>query len=113
VTETIVPLRIRGHTVYLSADLLHPTAGGDHEVEIAGYRQTADEVLEGVASFAQEMVDKLRDVDVSKVTVQFGCEFGVESGSLVAVIGKASARSAVTIGLEWSSSTLLGWCRFG
>jgi hypothetical protein len=37
---------------------------------------------------------------------EFGCEFAVESGTLVAVVGKASGRSAFKVGLEWSAPTV-------
>jgi hypothetical protein len=37
-----------------------------------------------------------------KVSVEFGCEFAVESGGFIAVIGKASAKSTFTVGLEWT-----------
>jgi hypothetical protein len=32
---------------------------------------------------------------------RFGCEFALESGSFVAVVGKASAASTFSVELEW------------
>ena len=43
----------------------------------------------------------MQSTDASKVSVQFGCEVLVESGQFVAVIGRASSKAAITVGLEW------------
>lgn len=98
--EVLIPVAVGGQIVYVAA--MDDRGRSGDEVEIAASRPTLDGVLAGVKAFAQEAVEKLRDADVSRVTVEFGCEFAVESGSLVAVIGKAGAKSVMKVSLEWS-----------
>ncbi|MFF4840954.1 hypothetical protein [Streptomyces collinus] len=40
------------------------------------------------------VVGRLREAHATRTRVQFGCEFALESGSVVAVVGKARAASA-------------------
>src|SRR5262245_16523267 len=100
--ETLLPMHVGGQFVYIAVrDLDAPLVGGQ-EREIAGRRATLDEALAGVKAFAQQTIDELHHLDATKVAVEFGCEFVVESGSVFAVIGKASAMSAMKVSLEWS-----------
>ncbi len=99
----LVPLELRGHKVYLSVQQVdEPVREPGHEVEIASRQPKIEQVLDGLAVFAQEVVDRLRSTEASKVSVEFGCEIAVESGTFVAVLGKASAKSAFRITLEWT-----------
>jgi hypothetical protein len=99
----LVPIEVGGQKIYLSVRAVEPAGGepGD-EREIAYRKPRLEQVLDGLAVFAQEIVGRFQGTNASKVTVQFGCEVVVESGTLVAVIGKASATSAITVGLEWA-----------
>jgi hypothetical protein len=72
------------------------------EVEVAGRRPTLNDVVEGITVVAQEISRGLRATDADRVTVEFGCDFGWETGSVVAVFGKATGTSAVKVGLEWN-----------
>jgi hypothetical protein len=95
----LVPVDIDGRTVYLTA---RQKGGSGEEREIADRRPRLESVLSGAASFAKQVVDTFQDTGASKVSVEFGCEFALESGTFVAVIGKASTKSTLTIGLEWA-----------
>jgi hypothetical protein len=97
----LVPVSLGEYTVYLSVPV---TRLGDEE-DIVARAPDLDSMLGGIAAFAAELTTRLRTTDVSKISVEFGCEFGVESGGFVAVIGKASAKSAVKVGLEWVKPT--------
>lgn len=99
---TVIPVEAGGRVVYLSARDAESTRAGGEETEIAARRPNLDGVLEGVRAFAEQTVEQLRGTDVSRVTVEFGCEFAVESGSIIAVIGKAGAKSVMKVSLEWS-----------
>ncbi len=99
--ETLVPLQVRGRTVYIAAHRAGMPGRVGQETEISAQRPALDDVLGGVTAFAEELVDRLRQVEVSKVTVEFGCEMAVESGALIAVVGKASGKSSIKVGLEW------------
>jgi Trypsin-co-occurring domain 1 len=97
----LIPVDIAGQTVYLSVREIYGTSGARGEREIADRRPHLENVLGGVTNFAKEVVGRLQKTGASKVSVEFGCEFAVESGAFVAVIGKASSRSTLTVGLEW------------
>ncbi|WP_157743967.1 CU044_2847 family protein [Micromonospora zamorensis] len=98
----LVEVQLDDHTLFmLSEDVGQPSRIG-HEVEIAGQCPSLDGALDAVAELAQKISSKLQDEQMSKITVEFGCEFAVNSGSFVAVIGKASAKSAFKVTLEWS-----------
>jgi hypothetical protein len=49
--------------------------------------------------------EQARQSTASRVTLEFGCDIALESGSLVAAIGKASAKSAFKVTLEWDSTS--------
>jgi hypothetical protein len=100
---TLVPVDIDGQTVYLTVrEMGGGLPGSGDEQEIADRRPRLESVLGGVANFATQVVGTLKETGASKVSVEFGCEFALESGTFVAVIGKASAKSTLTIGLEWA-----------
>ena len=61
-----------------------------------------DDVLGGMMGVARAVGERLKESDASKVNVEFGCEFAIESGSVVAVIGKASGKSTFKVALEWT-----------
>lgn len=84
------------------------TGAEDEEEEIGARRPgrpRLEQLLDGLAGFAQEIAGRLQSTDASKVSVQFGCEVMVESGQFIAVIGKASSKSTITVGLEWDKPT--------
>jgi hypothetical protein len=103
--ERLVPVQAGDRQVYIAVPGLAPQGDPGQETEIAARYPSLDQALEGVRAFAQMAIDRLRDVEASKVVVEFGCEFVLETGSFVAVIGKASAKSAMRVGLEWSKPT--------
>ncbi|MDG4819322.1 MULTISPECIES: CU044_2847 family protein [unclassified Micromonospora] len=102
--ESLVPLRVDGHVVYLSTGVLRAGASSD-EAEVAARPASLDEALAGLAAFAGKVADSLRGADVTRLSVEFSCEFAVESGKFVAILGKASAKSGVKVGLEWEKPT--------
>ncbi|MFI6251705.1 CU044_2847 family protein [Streptomyces sp. NPDC051016] len=98
----LIPLDVEGQTVYVAVQALELTATGPGvESEIASRRPTLEQALDGLMGLARAMGARLQESNASKVTVQFGCEFALESGTFVAVVGKASARSTFAVGLEW------------
>jgi hypothetical protein len=99
----LVPVEVGGQTVFMSVrDLDLTVSGAGEELPISGRRPRLEHVLEGLAAFAGQLADRFEGTGASKVSVEFGCEVALESGTLIAVIGKASATSTITVGLEWS-----------
>ncbi|MGW3038166.1 CU044_2847 family protein [Streptomyces sp. NPDC001178] len=106
----LVAVDAGGQRIYLSVQQATSAEGTDRKTahndeEEIGFRRPGrprlEQMLDGLAGFAQEIASRLQSTDASKVSVQFGCEVLVESGQFVAVIGKASSKSTITVGLEW------------
>ncbi|MGW3917355.1 CU044_2847 family protein [Streptomyces sp. NPDC005070] len=103
-TGALVPVLIEGRKVYLSVrDLRTPQRALGSESDIAAHRPTLDEALDGLMGLVRVMGARLQESDASKVTMEFGCEFALESGTFVAVVGKASVKSAFGVSLEWEN----------
>jgi Trypsin-co-occurring domain 1 len=102
--ERLVPVSFDGHTVYIAARDVHGEDPNSDEHPIASRGARLDRVLDSIAGFAQRVATRLETAEASKVTVQFGCEIVVESGSFVAVIGKAGTKSTMTVSLEWTAT---------
>jgi hypothetical protein len=98
----LVPLAHGDEPVYLSVRRLGRP--GDED-EISARVPSLEDVLNKVTSLAGAAVEGLRDSGASKISVEFGCEFALESGQLLAIISKASGKSTFKIGLEWSRPT--------
>ncbi|MEV6705479.1 CU044_2847 family protein [Micromonospora wenchangensis] len=99
----VVPLHVDGHVVYLASSMARPGISSD-EVEVASRPASLDDALAGLSAFATKVGESLREADVTRLTVEFSCEFAVESGKFVAILGKASAKSGVKVGLEWDKT---------
>jgi Trypsin-co-occurring domain 1 len=103
----LVPVQVGDRRIYLAVrdmDVEGHGLPGD-EQPISGRVPRLDDVLDGIAGFAGKVVDSMQSTKATKVSVEFGCEFAIESGHLVAVVGKASAKSTMTVSLEWAAST--------
>jgi hypothetical protein len=92
--------------VYVSVEEVGPSqAGPGDEHEIGARRPRVEAALDGMAEFAGQIVKRFEQTDAQKVTVEFGCDIVLESGTFFAVIGKASSTSSITVGLEWVRPT--------
>jgi hypothetical protein len=97
-----VPIEVDGHQVYLWVDPGSASELTGEEREISAKRPDLRGALDDLSVVAAELAQRLRSLEASSVKVEFGCEFALESGKIVAVIGKASAKSAFKVGLEWT-----------
>jgi hypothetical protein len=100
-SDALVPLDVDGHRVYLAVQRLG-TGSITDEREVAARRPSIGDALDGLTAVARDMAAKLSKMEATTVTIEFGCEFAIESGTFVAVLGKASAKSAFKVGLQWS-----------
>ncbi|MGW6908036.1 CU044_2847 family protein [Streptomyces sp. NPDC054940] len=101
--DHLVPLDVDGQTVYMAVRELDGRYGDEREIS-GRVRRRLDDALEGLTSTARAMVTRLQHTEATRVRVQFGCEFALESGTVVAVLGKARTSSAVTVELEWEKA---------
>jgi len=83
---------VDGHRV----DVWVEDSGGEPEgeTEVSFRRPTLDQALDGLMSVVGALGSRLGKTDAQVITVEFGCEFAVESGSFVAIIGKATGQSS-------------------
>jgi hypothetical protein len=102
----LVPVRVGDCRLLVSAyDLSGEPADGDAEIEIAApplRDRMLDGMLDGLAAFATRVVDRFEATSASKVSVQFDCDVALESGTLIAVVGKASWQRTFSVTVEWT-----------
>lgn len=97
-----VRLSLDSGAMYVEARQLGEDGG--RERDIAATKPDLNEILKVVKEFSVKVVDTIKDSGAARASVEFGCEIGVETGQLVAVLGKASGKSSLKITLEWDSS---------
>lgn len=100
----VVPVTQDGVRIQVLARSAEAAADGE-ETEIAARRPSLDQVMSGLNVVARAVGEQARQSTASKVTLEFGCDIALESGSLVAAIGKASVKSAFKVTLEWDSTS--------
>lgn len=102
----LVPATVGDCRLYVSVhDVDPPMTGVTPERPIGARLPAVEGALDGLAQFAGEIVRRFEQTDAQKVTVEFGCDIVLESGTFLAVIGKASSTSSITVGLEWARQT--------
>jgi hypothetical protein len=102
--EILVPVEVKGRTILLSVlpNRSEERIAGEWEQDIASRRPSLQALFDDLIAVTRELGSRLQDTTASKVNIEFGCDFAVELGGFVAVIGRASARSAFKVGLEWT-----------
>ncbi len=104
----LVELLADGSVLYVEArDLAR--SPGDDEQELSGSVRrmsaaTVDQVAAAVGGFATRIGASLAQSGCQRYSIEFGCEIAVETGRVVAVLGKGSATSTVKITLEWDQA---------
>ncbi|SRR5260370_28441556 len=95
-TRTIA-VEVDGTTIMVEA----ATLGGDEEIAAVGVPSFAS-AWKPITKIAQEIAKTMHDAQPSRVAVEFGCEFAVESGSLTTLIVSGSGSGSIKVTLEWS-----------
>ncbi|NER50383.1 MAG: hypothetical protein F6J92_27675 [Symploca sp. SIO1A3] len=62
------------------------------------YLKQATDAIEGIANTLKQSLEKIQP---TKATVEFGLEFGYESGQITAMIVKGGGKANLKITLEW------------
>lgn len=90
-----IVLEVEGHQVLVSVDDQAPS--DEDESPVAFRRHALEPALRGAAKVARMAADQFGEQGCTEVTVEVGLEFAVESGTLLAVLGKASSTSTLTV----------------
>lgn len=99
-----VPLRVGEHTIYLEVTRL------DQEEEVAFRAISIEDFAKSVGAVAESVTDALvrglKRVRPDKVVVEFGCELGMETGKLTAMLVRGSAKANLKVSMEWTQHDL-------
>jgi hypothetical protein len=96
-----VPVRIGSHTVYLAIDSSDPASPDNSSAQPS----TMQQALYGLDAFTKAIANHLSTSGAAKVSVEFGCTFTIEYGSIVAVIGKPTTDSVLRVTLACNDQT--------
>src|SRR5690349_20110539 len=104
----LVELQADGSVLYVEAREL-ARLPGENEQELSGSalrRSTAtvDQIATSIGAFATRIGASLAGSDCQRYSIEFGCEIAVETGQVVALLGKGSATTSVKITLEWDKA---------
>lgn len=102
--DETIPVRLPdGSRLLVRAERTAAAVGGavDDEQEIAGRLPDIDQVTAAVGAFTERIGAALQRSAPTRFTVEFECEIGFDSGGLVAIVGKGSAKSAFRVVMEW------------
>ena len=92
----LIPVEVEGSTILIEAVVL----GGEEEIAGAGKPSFAV-VWQSVTKVARELATSLNQVKPDRATIEFGCQFAIESGQLTALLVSGSATGSIKVTLEW------------
>ena len=96
--------------VHIRADIISPNGelGGSadqyNERELAARPHAIGDALKGVNALVKDLKSELQGLSAKRMAVEVSLEFALESGHLVAIVGKASGKSSIKVTLEWNDS---------
>lgn len=92
-----IPVKLEnGRIIYVEV-----TQTGREDVAL-GAASEFEEVTDALEGIVQAIAETINQANPTKATVKFGLEIAVESGKLIAVLGKGSAKANLEIALEWT-----------
>ena len=99
-TDSRVKLDLGDGTVmYVAAEPIGPALVADDDV-VARLGAMTD----SIGKLSTAVLDSVKKAGPSKATVEIGFTFGVETGQLIAMFGKAKGDTSLTVTLEWTKS---------
>ncbi|WP_406162622.1 CU044_2847 family protein [Streptomyces canus] len=103
--DVTVPVEVDGQKILVSVGPAgeHTGSGLAEEQEIGWRAPRLETVLDSLTAVARAMGTRLQQTGASKATVEFGCDVSLDTGQLLAVVGKASSKSAWKVTLEWTA----------
>ena len=95
-TEIIPVILQNGSEVMVEVTVL----GGEEQV---GLREnlTFDSITKHIEAMADQLLMAVKAVKPTKATIEFGVEFGLESGQITSFLVKGTGNANVKITLEW------------
>jgi Trypsin-co-occurring domain 1 len=99
-TSEQLPVHIRASVIDALPDAPNGVAG---ERELAGRPRSVSDALQGISSLAADLKKQVGGLKPARTSIEIGLEFALESGHLVAIIGKATGKSSVKLTLEWAN----------
>lgn len=95
--SAVVPVTLpNAPTVYIEVT---PTS---REEDVAFDPAPFEDFAAALAGIASSVVKSLESVRPKKAVVEFGCEVGLESGKLTAILVKGTGKANFKVSLEWS-----------
>ncbi|MET7989727.1 CU044_2847 family protein [Amycolatopsis sp. NPDC005232] len=95
-----VPVEVDGRPMYAEVELV-----GDQEEEVASRLLSFGDFTENLGTLTRSVTEAvtagLTKVKPTKVTIEFGCEVGLESGKLTAILVKGTAKANLKVTMEW------------
>ena len=96
-----VPVEIDGRTLFVEAVPVGEQEDQEVAARLLGFAEFTDSLGALTGSVTDAVLSGLRKVKPAKVAVEFGCEVGVESGQLTAILVKGTAKANLKVTLEW------------
>ncbi|MFF8375545.1 CU044_2847 family protein [Streptomyces sp. NPDC015661] len=96
--QEITKVEVGDATLFVEARRLGPDSGleglGDRLPDLSA-------VTDALASFAGRIGEALHEAAPDRATVEFGCQLGLDSGKLTALVVQGSANASLRVTLEW------------
>jgi hypothetical protein len=106
ITRSTVPIKINGATAYFEVSVVDDTLENAEE-QVASLAESLNfaQVEKAIQGVAQMLANALDAVKPTKVGAEFGIEFGIDAGGLIAVFVRGSGKANLKISLEWAHQT--------
>ncbi|MFD5325282.1 CU044_2847 family protein [Streptomyces sp. NPDC127092] len=102
----ITRVELADGVLYVEVEPLTAAAAGetgDGELEGVGRRlPDLSAVTDALSSFAGQLGEALHRAAPDRATVEFGCQLGLDSGGLTALVVQGSTSASLRVTLEWS-----------
>ncbi|MFG3343801.1 CU044_2847 family protein [Streptomyces sp. NPDC048018] len=97
----ITKVELAGGVLYVEAQPLGPAGQEPTELEGRGRLPDLSEVTGALSSFAAQLGEALHRAAPERATVEFGCQLGIDSGALTALVVQGSTSANLRVTLEW------------
>jgi hypothetical protein len=96
-----VPVEIDGRTLFVEVVPVGDQEDQEVAAKLLGFADFTASLGALTGSVTDAVLSGMRKIKPAKVAVEFGCEVGVESGQLTAILVKGTAKANLKVTLEW------------